>query len=73
MSGTTQYQVLLSHHAAFFQHAPPVYCRDPSGQWTCSYMGNLTAVDAETEAAGRSNSARLMWIFTKIRHPFPPK
>jgi len=73
MSCPVQYQVLLCHHAALFEHAPPVYSRDESGQWTCSYMGNVTAVDAETERLGRSRSARLMWIFTKIRHPFPPR
>jgi hypothetical protein len=71
--GTVQYCVLLSHHAAYFQHAPPIYERTPSGQWTCSYMGNLATVDATTDASGRNNAARLMWIFTKARHPLPAR
>jgi hypothetical protein len=70
---TVQYCVLLSYHAAFFENAPPVYQRTPDGKYTCSYMGNLATVDAETETAGRNRSARLMWIFTRVRHPFPPR
>ncbi len=73
MMGTVQYCVLLSHHAAYFQHAPPIYERTSAGQYTCSYMGNLATVDAATEAAGRNGSARLMWIFTKARHPLPAR
>jgi hypothetical protein len=71
--GTVQYCVLLSYHAAYFQNSPPVYQRTPTGQYTCSYMGSLATVDAENESAGRNKSARLMWIFTRVRHPFPPR
>jgi hypothetical protein len=69
--GTVQYCVLLSYHAAFFENVPPVYQRTPEGRWTCSYMGNLATVDAESESARRNRSARLMWIFTRARHPLP--
>ncbi len=70
---TVQYCVLLSYHAAYFQNTPPVYECTPNGQYTCSYMGNLATVDAANDSAGRNSSARLMWIFTRIRHPFPPR
>jgi hypothetical protein len=70
---TVQYCVLLSHHAAYFQNQPPVYERTPDGKYTCSYMGNLATVDADSESARRNSSARLMWIFTRVRHPFPSR
>jgi len=70
MARQVQYVLLLDHHSLLFRQPPPLYNRDPSGQWTCDYWDNRTVVLAN-QPGGRQEAARLMWILIRILHPFP--